>query len=386
MKRLSAGGELYSDARLSDHLTISRGGILIEKNIAPGTAAKIAPFLKRGGRVSALCEEGLVYVSGLEYTSRRIELKTYGLIDTFFCWGQNQADDVAAFLGSNHKLAVTGNPRMDLHRPEFRGIWAGRAAEIRRNNAPFILINTRFSRYNGNIAGDALVVKMISRGKLQTKEQIDTARELITHHHAGFEAFMKLIDRISIEFPKYNIVIRPHPFERMSPWKTKSRSLPNVRVTREGNVAEWLLAAEISIHTNCTTGVEAYLLDRTSISYRPIPDARFDMRLPNALSTEVLDIEVLIDTVKAALGGVRLNTAISATEKAGLVRHYIANAEGATACEKILQELEHVDVPEDPLAIRVGQRFLSTPKSPSQFVAHRFFSKSAASKVSSIKK
>jgi surface carbohydrate biosynthesis protein len=376
-------GTIFGRKALRSSHNLPRG-ILIEKNIAPGTAAKIRPFLKRGGRVSAWCEEGLVYVSGQEYTSRRIERQTYGLIDRFFCWGQNQADDVAAFLGRNSKLAVTGNPRMDLHRPEFRRILAGRAAEIRRNNAPLILINTRFSRFNGSIPGDALVVRMISRGKLQTKEQIYTARELMSYHRAGFEAFMKLIDRMSIEFPRHNIVIRPHPFEQMSPWETKSRSLPNVRVTREGNVAEWLLAAEVSIHTNCTSGVEAYLLGRPSISYRPIPDARFDMRLPNALSAEVLDIEVLIDTVKAALSGTGLSTAINAAEKAELVRHYIANAEGSTACARILQELDCVDVPEDPLAIRVGQRFLSTPKSPSRFFLHRFPAESAANKGSSI--
>ena len=67
---------------------------------------------------------------------------------------------------------------------------------------------------------------------------------------------------LSQQHRDHQIIIRPHPSESHDPWRQLAAELPNVSVVYEGNVAEWLLAAELLIHNNCTTGVEAYLLGR----------------------------------------------------------------------------------------------------------------------------
>src|SRR5262245_38513398 len=82
------------------HRTNLPGGMLIEKNIAPGTFNKLAASLKMGRKVSGCCEEGLVYSNAEEYGRRKVELKTYDMLEMFFCWGKNQAKDLNK-LGCN---------------------------------------------------------------------------------------------------------------------------------------------------------------------------------------------------------------------------------------------------------------------------------------------
>jgi hypothetical protein len=163
---------------------------------------------------------------------------------------------------------------------------------------------------------------------------------------------MELAEEFSRRFPDYTIVVRPHPAERINPWHAKAATLPNVRVVREGNVAEWLLACEVCVHTNCTTGIEAYLLDRKSISYRPVRDSRFDLFLPNFLSAEAFELQEVVDLVAGALRGEALALPRD-PRRTEVARHFIENMNGKHACAKIMDILESADVREEPLSIRV---------------------------------
>ena len=84
---------------------------------------------------------------------------------------------------------------------------------------------------------------------------------------------MQLIPVLSKEFGDHTIIVRPHPSENHEPWVEISEDLPNVKVLYEGSINEWALAADVVIFNNCTTGVEAFLLERPVISYR-----RFKMK------------------------------------------------------------------------------------------------------------
>jgi hypothetical protein len=118
----------------------------------------------------------------------------------------------------------------------------------------------------------------------------------------------------------------------------------------EGNVAEWLLAAEFSIHNNCTTGVEAYLLGKTTIAYSPVRDERYDLYLPNVLSHQAFDLDELFDIVARAVRGDELSGDGDAVLKADVAKHYIANAADMPACQMIMDALETVDLPDVPLS------------------------------------
>jgi hypothetical protein len=164
---------------------------------------------------------------------------------------------------------------------------------------------------------------------------------------------MELTDELSRRNPDQTIIVRPHPSENHDRWREKAATLPNVKVVFDGNVIEWILGSEISIHCNCTTGVEAYFLGKPSISYRPVCSDRFDLFLPNALSTEAFNLEQTCDLVARALRGERLATARDASTQSELARHFLANADGKLASERMVDALESVDAAETPLSLPV---------------------------------
>ena len=97
------------------------------------------------------------------------------------------------------------------------------------------------------------------------------------------------------------------------------------------------MASEVCIHTNCTTGVEAYLLNKPAISYRPVCDSRFDKFLPNTLSQQAFNDDQLMDIIKTVLRGQKTDTDEEVLAKDEVARHFIANFQGKMACERILE-------------------------------------------------
>jgi surface carbohydrate biosynthesis protein len=322
-------------------------GMLIEKWVAPGMWKKLEASRAMGRKISAWCEEGLVYSNAEEYGQRKLERRTYDSLEMFFAWGRNQAEDMVNKLGYNgDKLFITGNPRFDLHRPDLRAIIATKSEKIRQKYGRFILINTRFSQCNGFFSINDTAEK---RRKLGLDQTAGRLKESLAFQQGMFAKFMELVGEISYRFRDNIIVIRPHPSERLEPWQNKASKLSNVEVVREGNVAEWILASEVCIQQNCTTGVEAYCLGKTSIAYRPIRDSRFDLFLPNALSAEAYDLKQVVDLVRTALSGCNVVSDNGGPVRAEIARRFIANVEGKRACERILDALDSVDIPEEPL-------------------------------------
>jgi len=346
-------GTLLGDKSLRYRGNLPRG-MLIEKNIAPGTSKKIALSLARGQKLGACCEEGLVYNNAEEYGRRKVERSTYDLLEVFFSWGRKHAEDMVALGCNGDKIVRSGNPRFDLHRPELRQIFAERVEAIKENYAPFILVNTKFSHYNGYYSPEAALAKMRQLGKIQTAEQEAEARGQIAFHQTGFVRFTELVEQLSRAFPQYTIVVRPHPSERHDTWRAKAAVLPNVQAIFEGNVIEWILASEVSVHNNCTTGVEAYLLGKTAISYRPVCNPQFDLYLPNALSAQAFDLDSVIELVGAALRNEQISTNEEIVARAEVARSFIENVEGKRACERFLDALERIDLPEQPLDASVS--------------------------------
>ena len=326
--------------------------IVVEKAISPGRWEDLSALANSGQKVTALCEEGLIYSSVEEYGRRRIEPKTFALLELFFSWGPSHTRDLVERLGCDpHKIMPTGNPQFDLHRPELRGVFSRKVADIRRKHGPYILVTTKFSRYN-SISSDfeEKVAGAWQAGILSMPEHEREMRGLREFHRIGFEKFAELAHELSRRHPDFKIIIRPHPSENHDRWKAATAGLPNVKIAFEGNVIEWIIGSAISIHNNCTTGVEAFFLDKPTISYRPIVDERFDMYLPNSLSSQTFDLEQTCELVSAALRGESITDAASASKRSEVARDFLTNADGKLACERMMDALDSIDVPEKPLS------------------------------------
>jgi surface carbohydrate biosynthesis protein len=326
--------------------------VVAEKSISPGRWEDIAALVDAGQKVTAICEEGLIYSSVEEYGRRRVDRKAFDLLDTFFSWGPSHTRDLVETIGCNpKKIVATGNPRFDLHRPELRGIFAEKVADIVRKHGRYILVTTKFSKYNGIFTDFEEKLSSAWRvGTVSSSEHETEMRDLREFHRTGFEAFAELTRELSRCQPDHTIIVRPHPSENHDRWKAITASLPNVKVVFEGNVIEWILGSVLTLHNNCTTGVEAYFLGKPTISYRPISDDRFNMYLPNALSCQTFELERTCELVSRALRGESIADRESTMARSDIARQFLANADGKLACERMMDALDAFDVPEKPLS------------------------------------
>ena len=331
-------------------------GIVVEKNLRPGKGIRrVSELLAERQKVAAWCDEGLIYKDAETYRRLKFDPEAYRMVDLYFPWGNHQAVDLVESLGcAGDKLRISGNPRFDIHRPDVRAVLEDRADSIRRRHGRYILINTKFATFNGFAGSGKNIAEMRARGMLHTAEHEREANALRDFQGSLFTEFMQLTEELSRQFPELTIVVRPHPSENHEPWRKKAATLPNVKVVYEGNVAEWIVGSEICIHNNCTTGVEAYLLGKPSISFRPVSDPRFDLFLPCALSSETFELAQLMEVVAQILNGEGSPGPGDTNGKAVTARQFIANMDGKWACDSILDALESIDVPELPLSFEIG--------------------------------
>ena len=68
-----------------------------------------------------------------------------------------------------------------------------------------------------------------------------------------------------------------------------------------GSVIPWLIAARCVIHSACTTGIEAYILNRPVTEYYPasIPRSEFDPVLPGKVTGSIHTIDELAQWIAA---------------------------------------------------------------------------------------
>jgi len=266
-------------------------------------------------------------------------------------WGQDNAELWRQFpkLPDGAEIHVTGNPRNDLLRPEIRHYYEETVAELREKYGDFILINTNFNHVNAFYPGLNLFVPSdktggeLRPGRAAKGMTSEYAQGLRDHKLAIFEKFQQLIPAVEKAFPKYNIVVRPHPTENQEIYHQIAAECDRVEVTNEGNVVPWLLAARALIHNGCTTGVEAYVMGVPAISYRATVNESYDYgfyRLPNLLSHQCFDLEELSTALEKILAG-ELGAA-GGYEREILGRQHLAALEGPLACERIVEVCEKI--------------------------------------------
>ena len=186
---------------------------------------------------------------------------------------------------------------------------------------------------------------LCSEGKITTKEQENLTRRFIQLNEKVFRYFLQLIPVLSKEFGDHTIIVRPHPSENHEPWVEISEDLPNVKVLYEGSINEWALAADVVIFNNCTTGVEAFLLERPVISYRPIQDEAVEFKLADQISFQATSEKEVLAHVHRFIDSDSSVFREKRDRQKDFARKYIANIDGKLACETIMDYMEKLDLP-----------------------------------------
>jgi surface carbohydrate biosynthesis protein len=296
-------------------------------------------------------EEALVHLPPEMYYSRRLSPLSLKYVSHLFAWGEDNAELWRRYphMPANIPIYVTGNPRGDLLRPEMQLFYKEDADEIRKTHGNFVLVNTNFNHVNAFYPSQNLFKPVKTPGEVprfgkaakgMSREFAETLRD---HKQAIFEQFKTLIPALDNEFPAFNIVVRPHPTENQEIYHQIASRCRHVRVTNEGNVVPWLMAARALVHNGCTTGVEAFAMGVPAVSYRVTINETIDngfYRLPNQLSHQCFDFEQLRENLHKILNG-ELGVA-NGDERKALLAHYLAAQNGPLACERMTDVLEKI--------------------------------------------
>ncbi len=315
-------------------------GVFLSKSLTRRNLLMYKLLNRLGHAIVCGDEEALVYASRASYLHHKLADVTLREARALLAWGSENASMWSECEGyDGAPIHITGNPRMDLLRPELRPMFAERADELRRRHGPFILINTNFSRLNHYFEGQSRQIKALdaNRGKRVSE---DLGLGLAAHKAQLYEAFLAMVPAVGRAFPDHQVVVRPHPSENEATWREVTRSIPNALVLREGNVVPWLLASDVMIHNGCQTAVESYLLESAAIAYQPVTLEDFDLQLPNLLSQRAFDLPELIVKLKTQLAGQHLRDTEEKAEQEALVDCFVEARGGPLACERIVAMLE----------------------------------------------
>ena len=348
--------------------------IFLSKSLRIGKR-KFFPISRQlGHEIVAWDEEALVHLPAESYFSRRLSSVGMEHVSHLFAWGEDNADLWRQYpkLPRGIPIHVTGNPRVDLLRPDMQGYYERDAEAIRKTYGDFILIHTHFNHVNAVYPAQNLFqpvkepgedAKFGQSARGMTREYAEGFRD---HKQAVFEDFQRLIPEIDKSFPDYTVVVRPHPTENQDIYRKIAAQCQRVQVINEGNVVPWLMAARVLLHNGCTTGVEAYVMRVPAISYRVTVNDYYDdgfYRLPNRLSHQCFDFSELQTTLANVLNG-ELGAA-NGEERQKLIDHYLAAQDGPLACERIVDVLGKIvdgmsQSPEPALAKRLEGRLKAT--------------------------
>ena len=215
-------------------------------------------------------------------------------------------------------------------------------------------MNTNFGRPNPFRPDDDPVAKLIARGMIHEGSEADFIRRHLSFKRRQMQGLQALLRDLATSGSVEKIVVRPHPVENHDVWREWAKPL-NIDVRYEGSANNWMMAADAVVHPGCTTGIEGLLLDRAVFSYVPEADSEFIGEQDRA-SEWVTNAEELSNGLARVRGLGQQDVRKGFAPQRERLRNSIANVEPPYAADRILDELERLDVrPVRPAAFGRGQ-------------------------------
>lgn len=314
-------------------LDYSQPDVYITKDPGDGNEDFFDELCSAGISVCGLDTEGAVYESmeKLAYNKRNF----LNHMDALFVWGKKQSKEIRQYYNNKTNIYVTGNPRFDLLQPELRRIYKERSEPLNNKYGNHILINGNFTLSNP-----------YSQRQIKKSEDVYGSIELAKHCYADriFHSFMEAIYHLHSEFPETHIIIRPHPSERNATYEEAFRGYDRVHVDDSGDARDWIAGAGVTIHHDCTTGIESALMGRPVVSYRPIQKEEYESRLPQVVSREAYTREELTEYISSYLQDDHQYEMNS--KQTNKLKQYFHNID-ELAAENICDVIESLEIPKE---------------------------------------
>jgi surface carbohydrate biosynthesis protein len=235
--------------------------------------AGVAMHLASRGNIIFACDEEALSLSSEAFMSRDIFPGIEASCAMIFAQGAFHRQAVINRTGcAPDKVLSIGNARLDLLRPTFRSLHDREVAEIKARLGDFVLFNTNTGIVHSAWGSEAEHERvMIRTGWLDKNEPwtFEMHRRTVALDHINHQLTKDTIRGLATADPSLKIVLRPHPAEHIDAWLEVFTDLANVEVIRDGGIAAMILASRLVLHTGCTTGVEAMLMNHPTLCIRP---------------------------------------------------------------------------------------------------------------------
>ena len=314
-------------------------GLIMSKTLTKrdGLTSKLA---KQHGYVTAAIDEEMPGLVASKEKLRWVDPDTVAATDLVMCVGEDhRAAMIGRFPETASRCRVVGNPRWDLLRPGVRDYYRPVAEALRRQHGRFILVNTNSGIVNSVKGSPEQVLKrQIRWGKIDPTKEADQRlmEDRARFRESNFATMKEILRQLPGRFPDHRIVLRPHPNELVETWREYLKDVPRIIIDQSHAAAAWIMAAEALVHTNCTTGAEAYALERPAICVEPLETDTCLNYLAHYVNFRATDVESTLAAVERHLCPALERFAYPA-EFAETYRRFISAGTGDLATTRVLR-------------------------------------------------
>jgi len=328
-------------------------GVYLAKSMRTLSVRMFTILRDLGHEIVGWDEEGLVRWPDQEYYRWRLSPVTLQKLSHLLAWGADDARVLRQYPGyPGTPVHLTGNPRIDLLRPELRSFYQQKAEALKKQYGEFILINTNFSKVNHFFNRLSELTKPALALEAGGEETFDAGKGRLKQ--VLFEHFQKMLPVLCQAMPEHTIVVRPHPAENHRPWLEIAEHYPKLKIINEDSVTPWLMAAKVLIANGCTTMIEAAVLGTPTVAYQPVTGGQYDDDLPNEVSHRAYSLEELCLLVKEIVSGE--NGSVDEAERRRILEPHIAALDGRLSCDRMVDVLVDAGYLKDPPpAVPIGR-------------------------------
>jgi surface carbohydrate biosynthesis protein len=270
--------------------------------------------------------------------------------DSMAMWGLWQKEHNLSYENPTVNIQVTGHPKFDLYRSKYKKYFCNESEVLKNKYGDYILINTAFSLSNNGKGGEKFIFEKkgsYDSSNLNHRKYLFGDWENQMHSMASI---VYLINKISLEFPDKNIILRPHPSENTEYYNNIFQNIDNVKVIYEGSVTPWILACSILIHNGCTTSIEASLANKPVINFTSKDNSRYEVFLAGVCGKKISNADLVLTELKKLY--VDGEWDVSYTPNDDKSRDLFHNFQEENSSLEVLKLLEKADVNREYYKVR----------------------------------
>lgn len=251
-------------------------GTYFYKSINVFDNLRIKKIISKGNHYVALDEEGgFAFEKNYDlknFISLRSSYENVKIIDLFFNWGKF---DFQAYRNIykefKQKFILTGGPKINLWTKKFvRKIYEKEIKYIKQKYGEDFIFITGSSWSNKS---EALKSFRLSTRNYKFKKNNEKKKriELLFKEVKDFKTFGRMIKYIIQKNPNKKFIIRPHPAESIRDWEKvlNNKKNNNFSIIKKFDATPWVYLASQLIHNKSSVVLEAIMLKKKVISFRP---------------------------------------------------------------------------------------------------------------------